>query len=113
YDATLIKDAAVGTDLGKKFVLVLGKDNSVQYRAIELGPKLEGLRIVRNGLAKGEKIVVGGLQRAMPGATVEPQAVPMADEQTLANLARLRQSVEGRDAPRLAKQNSQLGTPRS
>lgn len=106
YPAALIKDEAVGTDLGKKFVLVLDKDNAVQYRAIELGPKLEGLRIVRQGLTKGEKIVVNGLQRAMPGATVDPQAVPMADEATLAQLARLRQAVDGRDAPRVAEQKA-------
>ena len=106
YPAALIKDEAVGTDLGKKFVLVLDKDNAVQYRAIELGPKLEGLRIVRQGLSKGEKIVVNGLQRAMPGATVDPQAVPMADEATLAQLARLRQAVDGRDAPRVAEQHA-------
>lgn len=113
YQAALIKDEAVGTDLGKKFVLVLDKDNSVQYRAIALGPKLEGLRIVRSGLAKGEKIVVNGLQRAMPGATVDPQAVSMADEATLAQLARLRQTVDGRDAPRVAEQQAKSSqTPR-
>lgn len=102
YPAALIKDEAVGTDLGKKFVLVLAKDNTVQYRAIELGPKLEGLRIVRSGLAKGEQIVVNGLQRAMPGATVEPQAVPMADDKTLAALAEQREVVEARQQPRVA-----------
>lgn len=113
YAATLIQDAAVGTDLGKKFVLVLGDDNSVNYRAIELGPKVEGLRIVRNGLAKGEKIVVNGLQRAQPGSTVDPQAVPMADGDTLAALARLRRAVDDRDGPRVAEQNAKPGTPRS
>ena len=113
YAATLIQDAAVGTDLGKKFVLVLADDNSVSYRAIELGPKVEGLRIVRNGLAKGEKIVVNGLQRAQPGSTVDPQNVPMADSDTLAALARLRQAVDARDAPRVAEQNAKPGTPRS
>jgi multidrug efflux system membrane fusion protein len=110
YPAALIKDEAVGTDLGKKFVLVLDKDNAVQYRAIELGPKLEGLRIVRQGLAKGEKIVVNGLQRAMPGAIVDPQAVPMADEATLAQLARLRQAVDGRAAPRVAEKTAKPAT---
>ncbi|WP_298189233.1 multidrug efflux RND transporter periplasmic adaptor subunit MexE [uncultured Pseudomonas sp.] len=99
YTAALIKDEAVGTDLGKKFVLVLDKDNAVQYRAIELGPKLEGLRIVRSGLAKGEQIVVNGLQRAFPGATVDPQSVPMADEQTQALLSEQRQAIE-RHTPR-------------
>jgi len=86
YEAVLIKDVAVGTDLGKKFVLVLGDDGKVSYRSVELGPKLEGLRIVRNGLNEGETIVVNGLQRVRPGATVAPQNVPMADADTLATL---------------------------
>jgi multidrug efflux system membrane fusion protein len=113
YDATLIKDEAVGTDLGKKYVLVLGDDNSVGYRAIELGPKLQGLRIVRSGLAKGEQIVVNGLQRALPGSTVDPQSVPMADAETLAALARERRAVDASEAPRVAEQNLKpLSTPR-
>nr|WP_298689441.1 efflux RND transporter periplasmic adaptor subunit [uncultured Dongia sp.] len=87
YVASLVNDAAIGTDLGKKFVLVLDKDNKVAYRAIEMGPKLEGLRIVRSGLAQGEKIVVNGLQRVRPGMPVDPQLVPMADEKTLAGFA--------------------------
>ena len=103
YAAALIKDEAVGTDLGKKFVLVLGADHSVQYRAIELGPKVDGLRIVRHGLAKGEQIVVNGLQRAIPGSVVDPQLVPMADEATLAHLASQRQAIAGHDAPRVAE----------
>ena len=110
YDSALIQDAAVGTDLGKKFVLVLDKDNAVQYRAIELGPKLEGLRIVRKGLAKGEKIVVNGLQRAFPGSTVDPQAVPMADEQTLGALASQRQAVDASAAPRVAEKTAKPAT---
>ncbi|MBC8649369.1 efflux RND transporter periplasmic adaptor subunit [Pseudomonas sp. MTM4] len=85
YDAVLIKDVAVGTDLGKKFVLVL-EDGKVNYRSIELGPKLEGLRIVRSGLNEGETIVVNGLQRVRPGNAVEPKTVPMADAETLAAL---------------------------
>jgi multidrug efflux system membrane fusion protein len=85
YMASLIDDAAIGTDLGKKFVLVLDKDNKVAYRSIELGPKLEGLRIVRSGLSSGEKIVVNGLQRVRPGMPVDPQPVPMADDKTLSS----------------------------
>jgi multidrug efflux system membrane fusion protein len=96
YDARLIQDAAVGTDLGKKFVLVLGADDKVAYRTVELGPKLEGLRIVRKGLEKGERIVVNGLQRALPGAPVEPQSVPMASAQTLAALQRQREALTQR-----------------
>jgi multidrug efflux system membrane fusion protein len=110
YAAALIKDEAVGTDLGKKFVLVLDKDNAVQYRAVELGPKLEGLRIVRQGLSKGEKIVVNGLQRAFPGSTVDPQSVPMADEQTQALLTEQRQAIERQSSRRVAAKNSPPST---
>lgn len=110
YAAALIKDEAVGTDLGKKYVLVLDKDNAVQYRAIELGPKLEGLRIVRQGLAKGEKIVVNGLQRAFPGSTVDPQNVPMADEKTQALLTEQRQAIERQNSRRVAAKNSPANT---
>ena len=112
YAATLIKDEAVGTDLGKKYVLVLGTDNTVTYRSIELGPKLEGLRIVRSGLSKGEKIVVNGLQRAMPGAAVEPQPVAMADADTLAQLARMREAAAESQSPRLAAERTDIRSPR-
>lgn len=111
YDAALIKDEAVGTDLGKKFVLTLADDGTVAYRAIELGPRLEGLRIVRKGLRKGEKIVVNGLQRARPGMQVTPEDVPMADEQTLANLARQRQAVDESLPDRVA-QHPKPASPR-
>lgn len=110
YTAALIKDEAVGTDLGKKYVLVLDKDNAVQYRGIELGPKLAGLRIVRSGLAKGEKVVVNGLQRAFPGSTVDPQSVPMADEKTQALLTEQRQAIERHSNRGLAVKNSPATT---
>lgn len=94
YSAVLINDEAVGTDLGKKFVLVMDKDNKAAYRPVELGPKLEGLRIVRSGLHKDDRIVVKGLQRVRPGATVAPQDTPMASQATLAALARQRQALQ-------------------
>ena len=108
YAATLIKDEAVGTDLGKKFVLVLDGDNKTVYRTVEMGPKLEGLRIVR------ERIVVNGLQRVRPGMQVEPQKVEMASADTLATLARLRQSVGDSEPPKVAasKDNATRNEPR-
>lgn len=102
YAATLIKDEAVGTDLGKKFVLVLDGDNKTVYRTVEMGPKLEGLRIVRSGLSKGDRIVVNGLQRVRPGMQVDPQKVEMASADTLGTLARLRQSVGDSEPPKVA-----------
>lgn len=101
YGAVLIKDVAVGTDLGKKFVLVLEEDGKVAYRAIELGPKLEGLRIVRSGLGEGETIVVNGLQRIRAGNAVEPQSVPMADADTLATLQEQHRAISAALKPQV------------
>jgi multidrug efflux system membrane fusion protein len=75
--ALLINERAVGTDQNRKFVFVVGKDSKAEYRPVELGPSIDGLRVVRSGLAKGEKIVVGGLQRVRPGAPITPQMVSM------------------------------------
>lgn len=111
YDAVLINDEAVGTDLGKKFVLVMGDDNKAGYRAVELGPKLEGLRIVRSGLSKGERIVVKGLQRVRPGTAVTPEEAPMASDATLATLARQRQALEAsQPAPAVAGRGANLAS---
>jgi len=87
-DSILIDERAVGTDLGKKFVLALKKDNSLEYRPITLGAAIEGLRVVRDGLNVGDVIVVNGLQHVRPGATVNPTRVAMTtDGKAVAQLA--------------------------
>jgi len=103
YSAMLIKDEAVGTDLGKKFVLVVDKDNKAVYRSVDLGPKLEGLRIVRSGLAKDDRIVVSGLQRVRPGSPIDPQDTQMASPETLAALQQQRQALEASNQPQAQK----------
>ena len=102
YSAVLIKDEAVGTDLGKKFVLVVDKDNKAAYRSVELGPKLEGLRIVRSGLSPDDSIVINGLQRVRPGAAVDPETAAMASPATLAALADQRHALEASNPPKAA-----------
>ena len=79
HDAVLVNDSAVGTDQTVRYVLVVGKDNKVEYRPVELGPVVDGLRVVQSGLASGETIVVNGLQRVRPGAQVAPQRVAMGE----------------------------------
>ncbi|WP_085316954.1 efflux RND transporter periplasmic adaptor subunit [Derxia lacustris] len=76
-DTVLIEDRAVGTDLGRKFVFVLKDGDTVDYRAVTLGAAVDGLRVVKSGLAPGETIVVNGLQRVRPGAKVVPTKVAM------------------------------------
>lgn len=76
-NAILIDDRAVGTDQNRKFVFVVDKDSKAEYRAVKLGPTVDGLRVVKEGLKAGESIVVSGLQRVRPGAPLAPQLVPM------------------------------------
>ena len=68
----LISDQSIGTDQGNRYVLVVGKDDKTEYRPIELGVTIDGLRVVEQGLQPGERIVVKGLVR--PGMQVTPQA---------------------------------------
>jgi len=72
YRALLIQDRAIGTDLDKRFVYVAAGDGTVEYRAVQLGPIIDGLRVVRNGLRPGELIVINGLQRVRPGVHIDP-----------------------------------------
>ena len=76
-NALLILDRAVGTDQSRKFVFVVDKAGKAEYRAVTLGPVVDGLRVVRSGLKPGEKVVVNGLQRVRPGAPITAQTVPM------------------------------------
>ena len=76
----LARDEAVITDLNQKYVLILGKNNTLEYRSVKLGSMTEGLRVVREGLREGDIVVVSGLQRVRPGAAVTPKKVSMANE---------------------------------
>lgn len=69
----LVDETAIGTDQAQKFVFSIGKDNTVEYRKVTLGPVADGKRIVRSGLNAGDMIIVNGVQRARPGAPVNPQ----------------------------------------
>jgi multidrug efflux system membrane fusion protein len=76
-NATLIRDAAIGTDQDRKFVLVVGPGDTLAYRPIVPGRLTDGLRIVTSGLKPGERIVVNGLMRVRPGMKVTPTLAPM------------------------------------
>jgi membrane fusion protein, multidrug efflux system len=87
HDTILIDERAVGTDLGKKFVLALKSDNTLEYRPVSLGASVDGLRIVTSGLAATDVIVVNGLQHVKPGIAVAPTKVAMdADRAGVAQL---------------------------
>jgi multidrug efflux system membrane fusion protein len=79
----VINERAVGTDQNKKFVFVVGDDAKAAWREVSLGAAHDGLRVVNAGLKPGERIIVNGLQRVRPGATVAPEPVPMAQKSEL------------------------------
>jgi len=54
----------------------------VEYRPVELGPVVDGLRVVRSGLKPGDTIVVNGLMRVRPGMQVSPQLIAMGEHRT-------------------------------
>ena len=75
YDALLIPDTAIVSDQSRKIVFTVNKDNVVQAKPVTLGPLVEGLRVVREGLAATDNVVLDGLANPMvrPGAKVMPQ----------------------------------------
>lgn len=73
----MVNERAVGTDQNKKYVMVVNNENKAEYREVTLGVAVEGLRMVTSGLKPGEKIVVKGLQRVRPGASLAPEVVAM------------------------------------
>jgi membrane fusion protein, multidrug efflux system len=79
-NALLIHEQAVLTDQDRRFVYVLGKDNSAARKDVQLGPHVEGLRIVESGLAVGDKVIVNGMRKIFfAGQPVSPRDVPMDD----------------------------------
>jgi hypothetical protein len=69
----LIPEAAIVTDQVSKVALVVGPDNVVVPHVLTLGPIVEGLRVVRAGLAPSDRIIIEGVQRARPGSKVIPK----------------------------------------
>ncbi len=79
YDAVLVEERAVGTDLGGRYVLLLGEDNVVEQRYVTLGPiQDDGTVVVEEGLDGSETYVVNGMLRARPGFPVTPETVSEA-----------------------------------
>lgn len=72
HQATLVPERAIATDQTRKIVMVVGANNVVEPREVKTAALFDGMRVV-TGVKAGEKIIVDGLQRAIPGAPVTPQ----------------------------------------
>jgi membrane fusion protein, multidrug efflux system len=75
HAALLIPDGAIASDQASKIVFTVADDGTVGTKRVEIGPMLDGSRIVRSGLAPSDRIVVDGLQRARPGQKVTAESV--------------------------------------
>jgi RND family efflux transporter MFP subunit len=78
YDGLLIRDAAVGDDQGSSYVWVIDAEDKAVYRPIKLGPLVDGLRVVREGLKADERVVILGLMSVRNGNQVKPALTDMA-----------------------------------
>ena len=73
--ALLVDESALGTDLGGRYLMIVGDDDVVERRYIEPGPlQKDKSRVILSGLEPGERFIIDGLQRARPGMPVTPTA---------------------------------------
>jgi RND family efflux transporter MFP subunit len=73
YQALLLPDAAVATEQSRKFVLVVNAEDVVMQKYVTLGDIVDGLRVIKSGIAGDDRVVVAGLMRARAGSKVTPQ----------------------------------------
>ncbi|MEA2116442.1 MAG: efflux RND transporter periplasmic adaptor subunit [Thermodesulfobacteriota bacterium] len=72
-DALLIPDAALSADQRGRYLLTVNDENIVEYKPVEIGALVEGLRVITKGITAEDRVVVKGIQRARPGSPVAPE----------------------------------------
>jgi RND family efflux transporter MFP subunit len=83
YEALLIPDGAIGSDQTQRFAFVVNDQHIVEYRRVELGPIINGLRVIFDGLKPEDWVIVNGVQRVRTGAQVDPQEQAIPRNQAL------------------------------
>ncbi|KLK93611.1 hemolysin secretion protein D [Microvirga vignae] len=73
YRGILLPDEAIGSDQDRRVVYVVGDNNVVNLKPVRIGPRIDGYRVIRDGLTGNETLVVNGLVRVRPGAPITPQ----------------------------------------
>lgn len=80
-DALLVPDTALGSDQGGRYLLIVGADNIVEQRKVQIGPVDNGLRVIEGGLKPDDRVVIAGLLRVIPGQKIDPQVTTMDQPQ--------------------------------
>lgn len=78
-DALLVNERALGTDLEGKYLVLVGNDNIVEKRRVEIGPLVDGMRVISTGISADERYILKGLQRARPEMPVKPEEAPESE----------------------------------
>ena len=73
YEALLLPDTAIGSEQVRKFVLVVDGENIARAKYVTLGQLVGNLRVIKDGIAPDDRVIVNGLMRARPGTKVAPQ----------------------------------------
>jgi multidrug efflux system membrane fusion protein len=73
HTTLLIPDAALGTEQSRKFVLVVDDSNTVHLKYVTPAQLDGGLRVIKDGVAANDRVIVNGLMRARPGSKVTPE----------------------------------------
>ena len=76
-EALLVPDVVLGTNQAGRYLLVVGPDNVVEQRKVEVGQLFGELRAITSGLKPDERVVVNNLQRAVPGQKIDPRDAPI------------------------------------
>ncbi|QDU73660.1 Efflux pump periplasmic linker BepF [Bremerella volcania] len=116
YDAVLVPEGAIGADQSDRYVYVLDKDGNAERRSVQLGTKQGSLRVVEEGLAEGEKVIVNGLLLVRPGKPVKPQDTtmpepPPIDEKVLRSVKENEKPVSNSPPQQPANQTNQPSAP--
>ena len=74
YPALLVPDTAIVTDAARRVVYIVDKQGNLAVRPVQLGPLDGNLRVIRSGIGPQDRVVIGGIQRAMPGQRVKARA---------------------------------------
>lgn len=82
--ALLVPDTALGSDQGGRYLLVVGGDNVVEQRKVQIGQVDDGLRVIESGLRPDDRVVIAGLLRVIPGQKIDPQATKIEQPQVSA-----------------------------
>jgi len=80
YQALMLPDAAIGSEQARKFVYVIDQDNVARLRYVTLGQLVDDLRVIKDGLSAGDRVVVNGLMRVRQGQKVTPDEQPSSPQ---------------------------------